>query len=220
MQRSDVSLTALLLLLALVSVGCGGNARPAGGSKGPSPTTSVPTMEFATVSEALVALTSAYSENRKLEIRGIEEWLKTRSDSAVEELSRVALDDQAPLPQRLIACRAMARIGSSAVPSLVQLTQHSTEQLKYRAAESLSIVSPHDARSVEALRELLQRDDSRLKGYAIRGLGQAGSLAKDSVPDLVAILNDYAQPDSIRNDAKLALRRIDPRRDLTGIEKD
>jgi HEAT repeat protein len=177
-------------------------------------------VEFATVADALVALTNAYSENRKQEIRGIEDWLKTRSDSAVEELSRAALDEQSPLAQRLVACRALARLGSAAVPTLVQLTQHSTEQLKYRAAESLTIVSPHDARSVEALRELLQRDDSRLKGYAIRGLGQAGSLAKDSVPDLVAVLNDYAQPDGIRNDAKLALRRIDPRRGLMGIEKD
>ena len=52
----------------------------------------------------------------------------------------------------------------------------------------------------------------------MRALSNAGPLAKRAVPDLVAILNDRTQNEALRNDAKAALVKIDPRRGLMNVQ--
>lgn len=174
--------------------------------------------QFPDAAEALSALTDAYQRNQARDVKEIEEWLRENGAPSVAELSRAARSEETPIEQRITACRALAKLGNDSIPVLMELTEHSIDQLRYRAAESLSYMSPSSQRLVEALEQLLQREDVRLRSYAVRGLGNAEGLAKHLVPDLTKILNDYSQNDSLRNEAKAALKKIDPRRGLMGLQ--
>ncbi len=209
----------LFLLLGLTVLGCKPAARTSATNRAAGSPTTDPELQFESASTALSALTEAYTNNNGREVREIETWLRRHKDQAVEELSRTAKNEDSPFEKRLVACRGLARLGTDSVPTLMELTNHATDQLRYRAAESLAMISPSSQRSVEALRQLLQRDDARLRGYAVRGLGNAGELAQSAVPELVAILNDLTQNDGLRNDAKAALKKIDPRKGLMGLNE-
>ncbi|MFM2095748.1 MAG: hypothetical protein RIS70_2872 [Planctomycetota bacterium] len=207
---------ALLIVLVLL-VGCG-NAKSGAKKKSGKEKAPVTIREFDSTRDALAALTIAYSENQARDVREIEPWFAKNKETALSELGGLATSDDTPLDQRLIACRALARLGTDSIPVLMELTGHKTDQLRYRAAESLGMISPSNERHVDALIELLQGDDSRLKGYAVRALSSAGPIAKRAVPDLVAILNDRTQNEALRNDAKTALVKIDPRRGLMNVK--
>lgn len=206
----------LLLIVLVLLTGCGSSKSGAKNKKEKAPVT---IREFDSTRDALAALTIAYSENQAREVREIEPWFSAHKDTALPELGDLATNDDTPLDRRLIACRALARMGTDSVPVLMELTKHKTDQLRYRAAESLALISPSNERHVDALIELLQSDDSRLRGYAARALGGIGPLAKRAVPDLVTLLNDLTQSDGLRNDAKAALLKIDPRRGLMDVKE-
>jgi len=211
--RMRVGLLMVLVLLA----GCG-SAKSGAKNKASKEKTPLTIREFDSTRDALAALTIAYSENQAREVREIEPWFSKHKETALPELSGLVTSDDTPLDQRLIGCRALARLGTDSVSVLMELTSHKTDQLRYRAAESLGMISPSSERHVDALIELLQGEDSRLKGYAVRALSNAGPIAKRAVPDLVAILNDRTQNEALRNDAKAALVKIDPRRGLMNVQ--
>lgn len=207
----------LLVTFALLLAGCQRNSAPA------NPNSSEVLRErrqFPDAAEALAALTDAYQRNQARDVKEIEEWLRNNGDLSITELSRAAKSEETPIERRITACRALAKLGNDSIPVLMELTEHSIDQLRYRAAESLSFMSPSSQRLVEALEQLLQREDVRLRSYAVRGLGNAEGLAKHVVPDLTKILNDYSQNDSLRNEAKAALKKIDPRRGLMGLQNE
>ena len=118
----------VLLIVLVLLAGCGSaksGAKKSGKEKAP-----VTIREFDSTRDALAALTIAYSENQAREVREIEPWFAKHKETALPELSGLATSDDTPLDQRLIACRALARLGTDSVSVLMELTSHKTDQLQ------------------------------------------------------------------------------------------
>ncbi len=106
---------------------------------------------------------------------------------------------------RLHAQLALARIGTSAVPALIEALKDKREGVAPSAGAALGWVLPPPKQAVSALRTALKNDRGHAAIYA-DALGQFGSVAQAAVPDLMELLNDATS----RANAAVALVRIDP----------
>lgn len=172
---------------------------------------------FPGVPQALAALNSAVKANDREGVATAEGWFELQQTSAVPPLVAVVEDANADFELRLSACRALSRIGPPAAESLERLLSIEPQQLQLRAMESLSRIKPVRPSTVSIFRELLKPGEVRVRQVALECLGRIGPPAKDAVPDLVAILNDTNENETLRGEAKQALKVVEPRRGLMGL---
>jgi HEAT repeat protein/outer membrane protein assembly factor BamB len=100
------------------------------------------------------------------------------------------------------------RIGSSAIPLLVELLRDDWDSIRRHAADALIDLAPHTESIQPALRHALGDDDAMVAGDAARALGALGRSASPSVSALVTTLS-HADP-YVRIYAAEALASIGP----------
>lgn len=120
--------------------------------------------------------------------------LKPRKGDANQEMLRAG------------ARLALARIGTPAVPALIEALEDNRDGVAALAGEALGWILPPSKQAVPALRAALQSDRAHAAVYA-HSLGQLGHLAHAAIPDLTDLLADAES----RPEAAVALVRIDPR---------
>jgi hypothetical protein len=86
------------------------------------------------------------------------------------------------------AADALARIGSPAVPSLVQAMQNPDPQIRLKAVKVLGRMGPDAKDAVPDLIRLLEDPDEEIRKAASRTLGRIGPAAQEAVPALMRTL--------------------------------
>jgi HEAT repeat protein len=124
---------------------------------------------------------------------------RIKDPASTEPLVQLLKDDD--LGVRMAAGNALAKIGKSAVPSLIMALTDSRNDVKKIAAETLGKIK--DIESIGPLIQLLKDDDSGIRLTAERSLQELG---KPAVPFLIeALENDN---NNIRNGAATVLGRL------------
>ncbi|MEK7232287.1 MAG: HEAT repeat domain-containing protein [Elusimicrobiota bacterium] len=107
-----------------------------------------------------------------------------------------------------LAIEILSKIGSPALPALLEALKDPNASVRRCAAESLGGISPATKTAVQALAVALKDDDPNIRTAASMALGKIGPTAKDAVPPLVAALKD--QNREVRVAAVSALGDIGP----------
>ena len=144
----------------------------------------------------------------------IERWLDLQGEAIVPDLAAVIEDPSAGLATRLTACRALARRGPVATPTLLAATSGEPRQLRLKAIESLGRIEPASDEIVEKLLSLVDNEDFESRKAALGALREVGPPAKRAAGKLQSLLNDPQQDETIRSLAKAALKAVDPRTGL------
>jgi hypothetical protein len=152
-----------------------------------------------------------------------EAWLNLQGPRIAPELEALIQDDQAGLRTRLTACRVLTRQGPISVPTLLAAAENSVQQLQLKAIECLGRVKPTSAEVVGRLVKLTSAENYEIRKGALRALAAIGPPAKEHDPQLVELLtttfNNLSEDETVRSLAHDALKKIDPRKGLMGIEK-
>lgn len=199
--------------------------RPANGVKGAGakpaaePQNTVAPDAFPNVPAALEALRDGLLKSERQQVYKAEGWLALQKEKAVPALAEAVGDEGATIETRIAACRALGRVGPAAAPALFETikSEKSSGQLKLKAVESLSYVRPSTREIVDGLVGILDDEDARMRQVAVQGLARIGPPAKSSADALLKILNDTAESETMRGEAKRALKEVDLRRGLMGI---
>lgn len=225
--------TGTILALTVILFGCGPptnrQAKTAGANKAaaskparpkpavkPRPNLSVDASSFAGIPEAIHSLAEAAKNNKTDELIRADKWLAMQGQAAVEPLANVVIDEQAHLAARIAACRVLRRLGSNAKPALKQALRSETKQMRLNAIEALGMVRPTDPDIIQTLLDLMGSEDERVRLEAILSLSRIGPPAKDLCVDkLIAVLNDENENETIRDAAKRALKKVNPRHSFT-----
>jgi HEAT repeat protein len=217
---------AALLLAALA--GCG--EMPAQAAKKPSKKKAAaalvddrPKLPTVTQSE-YASLDAAFDEVETLstdptggqKLVRIERWLGLQGDQIAGELAAKIKNPSVGLATRLTACRALARLGPVATPTLMEAMDGEPKQLRLKAIECLGRVEPSSDEIVTKLLVLVDDEDFETRKAAINGLKDVGVPADRAAEKLQSILNDPKEDETIRSVAKAALKAVDPR---TGLMK-
>ena len=88
------------------------------------------------------------------------------------------------------AVDALGKIGQSAIPDLLEGLKSDKEQVRWGAAKALGIVGSDAKEAVPDLIEALQDKEARVRSSAADALGGIGRDAKVAVPDLIEALQD------------------------------
>jgi HEAT repeat protein len=174
---------------------------------------------FAQVSDAFDSLVKAMSANDQLTVYTAETWLAMQKDAAVAPLAKILRDANEPLERRMIAGRALGKVGPPAASTLIEGLTVDNERVRLRVIDAMGMVKAGDERLIDKLIELTADGDPQNRQHAIMSLGRTGPAAKKAAPRLVEILNNAAEPEALRSEAKKALKEVDPRRGLMGMSK-
>jgi len=229
--------TVTILSLILFLAGCGSSPQTGGQAKKsspktptaskatkpepeakPKPSSTVDADSFAGIPEAIRVLTEAAKSGGKKddELMRADKWLGMQGDAAVEPLASVWNDEQADLAGRIAVGRILRRLGPAAKPALKQALGSETRLMRLNAIQSLGCVQPTDPDIIQTLLDLIDGDDERIRLEAILALANIGTEAEDMCTDkLVAILNDAEENRTLRDAAKRALKKVNPRRKFT-----
>jgi len=225
--------TVTILALALFLLGCGpqtsrqakksGTTKPAASKSSeskreakPKPSLTVDAGSFAGIPEAISALTEAAKGRKNDELIRADRWLVMQGGAAIEPLANVLNDEQAHVAARIAASYVLRQLGPNAKPALKQAFGSETKLVRLNAIESLSLVHPTDPDTIQTLLDLTGTEDERVRREAILALARIGPPAKDKCAErLVAILNDENEEETIRDAAKRALKKVNPRRSLS-----
>lgn len=225
--------TIAILALTAVLFGCGPQTyqqakttrtnRPAANRRSsskpaakPKPSLSVAPDSFAGIPEAIHSLTEAAKNSKNDELIRADKWLAMQGQAAIEPLANIVNDEQAHLAGRIAACRVLRRLGSNAKPALKQALTSESKQMRLNAIKALGVVRPTDPDIIQTLVDLMGSEDERARLEAILSLARVGPSAKDLCADkLIAVLNDEQENETIRDAAKRALKKVNPRRNFT-----
>lgn len=199
-----------------------GNSGTAANNSSKAAPKALPTVKpdaFAQVSDAFDSLVKAMSANDQPAVFTAETWLAMQKDTAVAPLAKILRDANEPLERRMIAGRALGKVGAPAATSLIESLTVDNERVRLRVIDAMGMVKPGDERLVDKLIELTADGDPQNRQHAIMSLGRIGTAAKKSAPRLVEILNNTAEPEVLRSEAKKALKEVDPRRGFMGMSK-
>ncbi|MFM8252057.1 MAG: HEAT repeat domain-containing protein, partial [Planctomycetota bacterium] len=174
---------------------------------------------FAQVSDAFDSLVKGMSANDQTAVYTAETWLAMQKDAAVAPLAKIVRDANEPLERRMTACRALGKVGPPAAAALIDCLPVDQERVRLRVIDAMGMVKSGDERLIDKLIELTADGDPQNRQHAIMSLGRTGTAAKKSAPRLVEILNNAAEPEVLRSEAKKALKEVDPRRGLMGMSK-
>ncbi|MBW4547766.1 MAG: HEAT repeat domain-containing protein [Symplocastrum torsivum CPER-KK1] len=104
------------------------------------------------------------------------------------------------------AADAIAKIGSPAVPALIEALKSEKKQVRWRAASALGEIGAEASSAVPALTTALQDEDEYIRRISAYALGKIGLEAALAVPDLIAALQDTDR--NLRLVAAYALGKI------------
>lgn len=227
----------ILAIAALLLSGCGPAAaakkpakkKPAATTVAARPAPQAPKVEqsaFADVAAAMadVEKVSKLDPTEANEtLLKVETWLNMQGTRIAPDLEALIKDSSAGLPSRLTACRVLARLGPVALPTLLEASAGEPLLLRRKAIESLGRVKPPTAEAVHKLVSLLSDQDNEIRRSALGALGHIGKPAQQHDPQIVeklmAILNNVNEDETVRSMAKDALKKVDPRKGLMGMEK-
>ena len=161
--------------------------------------------------ETLVSAADSRDSKRRLEAS---DWLAMQGAPAIPRLSSVLEDEQAGTAPRIAACRVLGRLGPPALEPLIGQLNCSDQMVRINAVDQLPHIDPCVPQVVETLIKTLDHEDDRMRQRAVKGLTRLGSKAQAAAPRLLQILSS-SDNDQLRNDAKQALKSVDPRRTLT-----
>jgi len=231
-----------LLLIACVVVtliGCGNVPQPASENKAPKAKAkekpAAPKEEpidpnaFASYDEAMAAIVKATAEQKPADMNKAERWLGSKGTAIASQLSATAKDSSGPLPARIAACRILARIGPVATPTLMEISKKDTkpDQLRQNGVQWMGVIKPTSKEIVDHLITLSNETtgskemNQKIRMAALQALLKIGPEVKKLRPDYVETLqntlNSLTEDDSIRGQAKLTLKSIEPRRGFSGM---
>lgn len=173
------------------------------------------TVQFANIEEAFDALRKALEAKNNPQIIAITNWLSRQGAAAVEPLTAQINDPNSTAEWQVTLVRALGGAGQPAVPALVEYAkQHDTREVRLKAVGFLSTIQPIGEDAISGMFAVVDDQDNQLAAMAIRGLGKAREAAKECVPKLISIMNS-GRDDSVRNEAREALKKIELRRQFT-----
>jgi HEAT repeat protein len=122
----------------------------------------------------------------------------------------VATRTPAPLPRRApnpfqyqnwgpreMAVDSLGRMGTTALPSLIELLRDPDPEMRVLAAKAISRIGPEAAEAVPPLVAAMNDNNPDVRKHVIRALGQIGPKASASIPALVQELRDKQQATAI-----------------------
>lgn len=171
---------------------------------------------FPDIPTAVQALQTAAVEDRSEDVLKAENWLALQGPAAVAPLGEIFNNEQAPPAGRIVACRVLRRLGPPAKPVLKKGLDSPSEQIRLNAIKALSVLRPTDAEIIDTLVGLMDNQPERIRREAILALATIGEPAQAKCADkLLAVLNDNQAEPTLRDAAKLALKKVMPRKRLT-----
>jgi HEAT repeat protein len=99
------------------------------------------------------------------------------------------------------AADALARIGDSAVPALIESLADPNPTVRAQAARALARMGPKGHAAVPALILALEDETAAVRVNAARALGQIGPEAQEAVPVLIRALRDPGNQTDIETPA-------------------
>ena len=133
-------------------------------------------------------------------------WAQPSSNSQIAPLIEKLTDNDFQLHHD--AADAIVKIGSPAVPALIEALKDENRQVRWRAASALGEIGPEASPAVPSLIDTLQDEDGYVRRIAAYALGKIGSAAVTAVPQLTGALQ--AQDRNLRLVATYALGKIGP----------
>ncbi|WP_425617932.1 HEAT repeat domain-containing protein [Anatilimnocola sp. NA78] len=149
-----------------------------------------------------------------------EAWLIRRGDKIVPELTARVEDKNEDLAIRMTACRVLSKMGPVGRPAVLAATDSSPVQLRVKAIECLGRIKPADKASVDKLMTLLDDKEYDIRKAALLGIAATDKAGAPAVSKLMDMLNDTKEDETIRSLAKVALKKVDPRKGLMGADKE
>ena len=222
---SFLSCSALLILLV---IGCSsepaattdkGSSKTSTRSKKPRrrrPVIKVPQDAYSNLEAAVSEATTARAKADDKAAQRAEIWLKQQGPGSIPELSTILHNQDAELPRRITACRALAALGPPARADLLKALSSDQRSLRIAATERISLIRPSDKQTVEQLVQLLDNEDQQWRKIAIQSLRRIGPPARQAIPKLDALANE-PKDEIIRAEALKALKIIDPRHTLSNL---
>ncbi|QDU26297.1 HEAT repeat protein [Anatilimnocola aggregata] len=149
-----------------------------------------------------------------------EAWLIRRGDAIVPELTARVEDTSEDLAIRMTACRVLSKMGPVGRPAVLAAIDSSPQQLRVKAIESLGRIKPADKASVDKLIKLLDDKEYDIRKAALLGISATEKAGASATTRLMKLLNDTNEDETIRSLAKVALKKVDPRKGLMGADKE
>jgi hypothetical protein len=166
--------------------------------------------DFADIGEAWAVLSEAAAKEDGAQIEAAKNWLAAQGQPAIERMTPIMNDPGANVADRLGACMVLGKIGDPARKQLLAALSSDLWNVRTRAAEELGKMRP-----------LTNETIHRVLRQVIMALGEIGEHAKAAAPKLLAIRDGPDQyHDTVRDAAHMALKKVDPRRDFTGLPID
>lgn len=221
----------VLVTLAMVAQmtmwgGCGSNPPT---SENASPSTSVDPspnaaaakepeapqpVHFSDLNAAVAALYAAAEERDSEQMARISEWIaKSHGAEAQPAMKQKALDSSAALEMRIAACGVLRELGPVADESLTTIVNEADQSLvAANALKSIVMLRPVPAGLLDRLMGWMEHEDLQVQRAAIQSLARIGEKAESAAPKLLAILNNPDANETLRGEAKRALKAVNPRR--------
>jgi len=111
---------------------------------------------------------------------------------------------------RAKAAKAIGRLGAEgkpALPALLGALRDESELVRQNALRAIIAIGP-DPKAINALTNCLKDSDNLVRALSATALGQAGFVARQSIPALRQALED--RDESVQKEAADALMKIDP----------
>lgn len=230
----------VLLLSVLILAGCGGGepekksaAKPKTTKKKsqpvaekqptppPPPPPKIPDDAFTDIPAALEAVVKASEIADQVAMSRADQWMVQRGTAGIEPLGAVLNDEAAPLAKRIAASRALGQMGPGAKPILLAGIKSSTERVRIVSIEALGRIKPPDREILDTCMKLAKEEaDADVQRYAITAIGKMGPAAKDAAPLLMEIQNSKQHNETVRAAAHDALRLVDKRKGLMGLNEE
>jgi HEAT repeat protein len=175
--------------------------------------------EFADIDGAWAVLSEAAAKEDTDQIEAAKKWLAAQGQPTIERMTAIMNNPLANVTDRLAACVVLGAIGDGARKELLAALSSDLFNVRMRAAQELGKMRPLTKETIAALlKKLDEEKDVRVLVQVVMALGEIGEPAKAAAPKLLAIRdgpNNY--DDTLRNAAHAAIKKVDPRRDFTGL---
>ena len=141
------------------------------------------------------------------------QWLGMQKATAVQPLAAIMNDADSPPKNRNYACKALGVVGAPAGEVLLEALNSNDDLIRVNAAKELGRIKPSNEKTMKALVGLLNHEDWKTRLNALKGLTSIGPSAKPLAEEsLLAIANSTEEINTVRTEAKRALKIICPRR--------
>jgi HEAT repeat protein len=182
-----------------------------------------PRTDFTDVDDAWAVLSEAAAKENTDQIWAVIKWLVPQGEPVKVRMVGIMNDASADVADRLAACMVLGEMGNAAHDEILQAAVSSDLfNVRMRATETLGKLTPATPETINALiKKLDEEKDDRVLRHVVRALGEIGEPAQAAAGKLNAMRDDVsARDDTLRNEAHRALKKVDPRRDFTGLPID